>query len=515
MPPPPRRPSAPTRTGTARMTRTRPPPAPTPARPRSRRRYCPAPPTRARCSPTPPRWPRRARRPARRRPTRRARRRRRRSSRRRCSGPRRSRPRRRPATRVTRCCSRCAMTPSSAHRSAAAGPPSRRIAKQVQTTATTIIIKLIIIIIIIMFRKRRRMLSSRSRTTRRCVLVCVNKERQEQRQHQHSYHHDHQHEQNAFQTPPLFLGLSLLCALSSSLLLSACLYLFAFFLRCLSHTRSLPSPSIPFLSYIYVCIYIYKSCTVYGGGMIKGVFIINTAGKIRLSVFFEQLPLSLAQQLQLLHALHLLVAPRGDDLCHFVEHFTEWPTPDTRVIYRRYATLRFFFLTDSSESHLAILDLMQVYVEVLDRLFESVCELDLVFHAEKARQALQEMLMGGGLVLETGRSEIMKHLDAMQQLTTQQRQGAGFLGGPASGGAADASSYRALGRGGGAPVAAAAGRPSGAGGEGRMGSRLRVLKMMGSHERVGVGVAEVYLYKKNTYICICVYALRLLPSRLS
>lgn len=53
---------------------------------------------------------------------------------------------------------------------------------------------------------------------------------------------------------------------------------------------------------------------------------------------------------------------------------------DTRVIYRHYATLYFVFVVDGAESELGILDLIQVFVESLDRAFENVCELDLIFH---------------------------------------------------------------------------------------------------------------------------------------
>lgn len=46
------------------------------------------------------------------------------------------------------------------------------------------------------------------------------------------------------------------------------------------------------------------------------------------------------------------------------------------------------FCVDSSESELGILDLIQVFVETLDRCFENVCELDLIFHVDKVTQLL-------------------------------------------------------------------------------------------------------------------------------
>lgn len=70
------------------------------------------------------------------------------------------------------------------------------------------------------------------------------------------------------------------------------------------------------------------------------------------------------------------------------------------VTYRHYATLYFIIISTSTESPLALIDLIQVYVEALDRLFENVCELDLIFNFETLHAALAEMVVGG-VVIET------------------------------------------------------------------------------------------------------------------
>jgi len=71
------------------------------------------------------------------------------------------------------------------------------------------------------------------------------------------------------------------------------------------------------------------------------------------------------------------------------------------VTYRHYATLYFILISTSTESPLALLDLIQVFVESLDRLFENVCELDLIFNFETLHAVLGEMIVGG-VVIETG-----------------------------------------------------------------------------------------------------------------
>jgi AP-3 complex subunit sigma len=103
-----------------------------------------------------------------------------------------------------------------------------------------------------------------------------------------------------------------------------------------------------------------------------------------------------------------LVSRREEGVCSFLEGGKLVGGSDYRLIYRHYATLYFIFCVDSSESELGILDLIQVelpfsnsflffqvLVEVLDRCFENVCELDLIFHMDKVHFILNEMIMGG------------------------------------------------------------------------------------------------------------------------
>jgi len=54
--------------------------------------------------------------------------------------------------------------------------------------------------------------------------------------------------------------------------------------------------------------------------------------------------------------------------------------------------------------------LAQVFVEAMDKSFENVCELDLIFHADKVHYILDEIITGG-LVLETNLSEITQAIE--------------------------------------------------------------------------------------------------------
>ena len=93
---------------------------------------------------------------------------------------------------------------------------------------------------------------------------------------------------------------------------------------------------------------------------------------------------------------------RRKDACNFV------PLGEYTLVYRNYATLYFCLLIDGNESNLGILDLIQVMVESLDRAFESVCELDLVFHFDQVHFIIDEMIHGG-LVIETNVTQIVNN----------------------------------------------------------------------------------------------------------
>jgi len=113
------------------------------------------------------------------------------------------------------------------------------------------------------------------------------------------------------------------------------------------------------------------------------------------------------QQQQTIREIFSLLAKRSDNLCNFLEgaSITAFGK-DTRLIYRHYATLYFIIAVDQAESELGILDLIQVFVEALDKCFENVCELDLIFHSDKVHNILDEIIMGG-MVLETNLGEVM------------------------------------------------------------------------------------------------------------
>ncbi|XP_029671116.1 AP-3 complex subunit sigma-2 isoform X2 [Formica exsecta] len=151
--------------------------------------------------------------------------------------------------------------------------------------------------------------------------------------------------------------------------------------------------------------------------MIKAILVFNNHGKPRLSKFYQYFNEDMQQQI--IKETFQLVSKRDDNVCNFLEGGSLIGGSDYKLIYRHYATLYFVFCVDSSESELGILDLIQVFVETLDKCFENVCELDLIFHVDKVHYILNELVMGG-MVLETNMTEILTRIEDQNKLEKQE-----------------------------------------------------------------------------------------------
>lgn len=156
--------------------------------------------------------------------------------------------------------------------------------------------------------------------------------------------------------------------------------------------------------------------------MIHSVLVINNLGKARLARFYyEQVPAD--RQLALIKSVFDIVSKRSDDVCCcFCDLPPDYFPPNSKLVYRHFATLYFIIVVDDAESELGILDLLQVFVQVLDSCFENVCELDLIYHFDKVNYILDEIVMGG-MVLETNVDTI---LQAVNENKKHEQEGSFF-----------------------------------------------------------------------------------------
>lgn len=119
----------------------------------------------------------------------------------------------------------------------------------------------------------------------------------------------------------------------------------------------------------------------------KYIILLSKQGKVRLSKWYE--PLTANEQYTIIRDLAALLPLRRHRMCNVVEY------RDSKIVYRRYASLFFVVGIDSEENELAVLEAIHRYVELLDRTYTSVCELDIVFNAPLAYMLLDEFIVGG------------------------------------------------------------------------------------------------------------------------
>lgn len=101
--------------------------------------------------------------------------------------------------------------------------------------------------------------------------------------------------------------------------------------------------------------------------------------------------LSLQEKSRAVRELTATVLSRPPKMCNFIE----WQ--DKKVIYKRYASLFFIACVDKNDNELIVLEQIHLFVEVLDRYFGNVCELDIIFNFHKAYYILDELFIGGHL----------------------------------------------------------------------------------------------------------------------
>src|SRR3954467_7402008 len=88
---------------------------------------------------------------------------------------------------------------------------------------------------------------------------------------------------------------------------------------------------------------------------------------------------------------------------------------DTKVVYRRYASLFFIAGTDQTDNELITLEIIHRYVEQMDKYYGNVCELDIIFSFTKAYYILDEILLAGELQ-ESSKKNVLRCISQQDSL---------------------------------------------------------------------------------------------------
>ena len=147
--------------------------------------------------------------------------------------------------------------------------------------------------------------------------------------------------------------------------------------------------------------------------MIHLMLLVNRQGKIRLMKWYDSYLVSERQKY--IKELSVMVIGRSARLSNVIE------LNNYKIIYKRFASLYFITLCDKEENELIILELLQHFVECLDRYFGNVCELDIIFNFHKAYYIIEEILSGGN-IQESDRKEIYKILSEQDAKLNEEKE---------------------------------------------------------------------------------------------
>ncbi|XP_039994130.1 AP-4 complex subunit sigma-1 isoform X6 [Xiphias gladius] len=141
--------------------------------------------------------------------------------------------------------------------------------------------------------------------------------------------------------------------------------------------------------------------------MIKFVLMVNRQGQTRLSRYYQ--PVELSRRAALEADVVRCCLSRKKDQCSFVEY------KDFKLVYRQYAALYIVVGVTDAENELSIYELVHNFVEVLDKYFSRVSELDIMFNLDRVHIILDEMIQNGHIV-ETNRTRILAPLTALDKM---------------------------------------------------------------------------------------------------
>mmetsp|Transcript_41279 Transcript_41279/g.66949 ORF Transcript_41279/g.66949 Transcript_41279/m.66949 type:complete len:152 (+) Transcript_41279:61-516(+) len=141
--------------------------------------------------------------------------------------------------------------------------------------------------------------------------------------------------------------------------------------------------------------------------MIQFILLLSRQGKTRLTKWYH--PYVQKEKLKIVREVSNAVLSRAPKLCNFLE----WK--EFKIVYKRYASLFFVACVEKDDNELITLEIIHHFVEVLDRYFGNVCELDLIFNFHKAYYILDELIIAGELQ-ETSKKTVLRVTAAQDAL---------------------------------------------------------------------------------------------------
>lgn len=146
--------------------------------------------------------------------------------------------------------------------------------------------------------------------------------------------------------------------------------------------------------------------------MIQYLLLVSRQGKVRLAKWY--CTLSPKEKTKIMRDCSTMVLGRSAKFCNVVTEHKK----DSKLICKRYASLFFIACIDGDDNELITLETIHLFVEVLDKYFGNVCELDLIFNFHKAYYILDEVLLGGELQ-ESSKKTILRYIQTHESLAEE------------------------------------------------------------------------------------------------
>ncbi|TQS34870.1 hypothetical protein Golomagni_04730 [Golovinomyces magnicellulatus] len=157
------------------------------------------------------------------------------------------------------------------------------------------------------------------------------------------------------------------------------------------------------------------------------LILLSRQGKVRLAKWFTTL--SPREKAKIIKDVSQLVLARRTRMCNFLEY------RDSKIVYRRYASLFFIAGCASTDNELITLEIVHRYVEQMDKYYGNVCEVSFnllqlaqlaarlpsatnivkIFNFQKAYFILNELLLAGELQ-ESSKKNVLRVISAQDAI---------------------------------------------------------------------------------------------------
>ncbi|KAJ7968296.1 AP complex subunit sigma [Quillaja saponaria] len=136
--------------------------------------------------------------------------------------------------------------------------------------------------------------------------------------------------------------------------------------------------------------------------MIHFVLLISRQGKVRLTKWYSpytQKERSKIYEFSISNEHSILLSVNSVEwfLTELQSYVILWNGEGIKLFIKDTPSLYFCMCIDEEDNELEVLEIIHHFVEILDRYFGSVCELDLIFNFHKAYYILDEILIAGEL----------------------------------------------------------------------------------------------------------------------